>query len=107
MIESGYIKRRQCLLGACGSGLGMAMGAVAEVPSSKPIKREPYPRNAGAGTIVSTGPGRATERCRGGERPLVHAATRHASGRGMRAPGGACGPSSLSDLKNRSENVTG
>ncbi|MBL8497039.1 carbonic anhydrase [Nitrosomonas sp. JL21] len=43
------ITRRQCLLGACGLGLGMAVGVKAETPSSNPINvenAEPYPRNA-------------------------------------------------------------
>ena len=40
------IKRRQCLLGACGLGLGMALNVAAEAPASKSIDKEPYPRNA-------------------------------------------------------------
>ncbi|MEO6823855.1 MAG: carbonic anhydrase [Nitrosospira sp.] len=39
------IKRRQCLLGACGLGLGMALNVAAETPASKTIGKEPYPRN--------------------------------------------------------------
>ena len=39
------IKRRQCLLGACGLGLGMALNVGAEVPSFKSIGKEPYPHN--------------------------------------------------------------
>ena len=39
------IKRRQCLLGACGLGLGLALGVEAETPPSRSINTEPYPRN--------------------------------------------------------------
>jgi carbonic anhydrase len=43
------IKRRQCLLGACGVGLGMALNVAAnvaaEAPASKILNKTPYPRN--------------------------------------------------------------
>ncbi|MEO6824844.1 MAG: carbonic anhydrase [Nitrosospira sp.] len=42
------IKRRQCLLGACGLGLGMALNVAAnaaEAPASKILDTAPYPRN--------------------------------------------------------------
>ena len=41
------MKRRQCLIGACGLGLGMALGAAAEAPPPGSIDTEPYPRDAG------------------------------------------------------------
>ena len=40
------IKRRQCLLGACGLGVGMALNVGAAAPLPKSISKEPYPRNA-------------------------------------------------------------
>lgn len=40
------ITRRQCLLGACGLGLGMALGVKAEAPPSSAVDTEPYPRDA-------------------------------------------------------------
>lgn len=40
------MKRRQCLLGACGLGLGRALNVSAEAPSFKSIVKDPYPRNA-------------------------------------------------------------
>lgn len=43
------ITRRQCLLGACSLGLGMALGVAAETPPSRSINSEPYPRDAGEG----------------------------------------------------------
>jgi carbonic anhydrase len=41
------MKRRQCLIGACGLGLGMALGAAAGAPPPRSIDTEPYPRDAG------------------------------------------------------------
>lgn len=41
------MKRRQCLIGACGLGLGMALGAAAEAPPPRSIDTVPYPRDAG------------------------------------------------------------
>lgn len=41
-----HITRRQCLLGACGLSLGMALGVNAEAPPSGAVDMEPYPHDA-------------------------------------------------------------
>lgn len=40
------IKRRQCVLGACGLGLGMAFNVAAEAQLSESVRNQPHPRNA-------------------------------------------------------------
>jgi carbonic anhydrase len=45
-MTSPNLKRRQCLIGACGLGLGMALNVGAEAPLPKSTSEGAYLRNA-------------------------------------------------------------